>query len=154
MTALATALDKESRLVSRLLELLQEEQAVLAAGSAERLEALTRDKNALIGEINLATREREACFPAGSAPADNAAMTIWLRSHPAEKTAAAAWKKLLEISREAKEAHEKNGQMINTLIRKTSEALAILTQHQQDHSLYGRDGQTAGPRGRRIVDSA
>lgn len=154
MTTLAAALDKEIQLVSRLLELLEGEQAILAAGSADMLETLTRQKNVLIAEINLATREREATFPSGHAPAGNAAMSAWLNKHPEEKAAAAAWKKLLEISRQAKEAHEKNGQLINTLIRKTSEALAILTQHQQDHSLYGRDGQTAGARGRRIVDSA
>lgn len=154
MSALAIALDKEIHLVARLLQLLQDEQAILVSGSAERLEALTADKNIVIGEIELATREREACLPPGCAPADNAAMTSWLVSHPEEKAAAAAWEKLLDISRKAKAEHEKNGLLINTLISKTSEALAILTQHRQDHSLYGRDGQTAGNFGRRILDSA
>lgn len=154
MTALAAALEKETRLVSRLLELLKSEQEILVSGNAEMLEALTREKNALIAEITEATREREATFQPEPPPAGNEAMLAWLANHPKQKAAAAAWEKLIAVTRQAKEAHEKNGFMINALIRKTSEALAILTQHQQDHSLYGRDGQTAATLGRRIVDSA
>lgn len=154
MTALAAALEKETQLVSRLLELLKTEQGILVTGNAEMLEALTREKNGLIAEIDRATRDREATFLPAAAPIGHQAMTDWLKGHPAEKAAASAWKKLIGVTRETKEAHEKNGLMINALIRKTGEALAILTQHQQDHSLYGSDGQTAANIGRRIVDSA
>lgn len=154
MSALAAALDKEAQLVSRLLELLKSEQEILVAGNAEMLEALTREKNGLIADITRASQEREATFLPAPPPTGNEAMAAWLAGHPGEKAAAAAWEKLIDVTREAKEAHDKNGVMINALIRKTGEALAILTQHQQDHSLYGRDGQTAGSLGRRIVDSA
>lgn len=154
MTALAAALEKEVQLVSRLLELLKAEQEILVAGNAEMLEALTREKNGLIAEIAQASSDREATFLPTAAPLGQQAMADWLQSHPAEKAAASAWERLIGATRAAKEAHEKNGFMINTLIRKTGEALAILTQHQQDHSLYGRDGQTAGNPGRRILDSA
>lgn len=154
MTVLAAALKKETQLVSRLLGLLKTEQEILVAGNAEMLEALTRDKNSLIAEIAQATSDREATFLPAAAPIGQQAMADWLQSHPAEKAAASAWEKLIGVTRDAKEAHEKNGLLINALIRKTGEALAILTQHQQDHSLYGRDGQTAGNPGRRILDSA
>lgn len=154
MTVLAAALKKEFQLVSRLLDLLKTEQEILVAGNAEMLEALTQEKNGLIAEIDQATRDREATFLPAAAPIGHQAMTDWLKGHPTEKAAASAWEKLIGVTRAAKEAHEKNGFLINALIRKTGEALAILTQHQQDHSLYGRDGQTAGNTGRRIVDSA
>lgn len=154
MTRLAAALEKEGQLLSRLLELLKTEQQILVAGNAEMLEALTQEKNALVGEITEASREREATFLPAPPPAGNEAMTAWLANHPGEKAAAAAWDKLMGLTRLAKEAHEKNGFVIAALIRKTGEALAILTQHQQDHSLYGSDGQTAANTGRRIVDSA
>lgn len=154
MSPLASALEKEAQLVSRLLELLTTEREILVAGNADMLEALTKEKNELVAEITRAGLDRDATFLPAPPPVGNEAMLAWLASRPQEKAAAAAWEKLIGLTRKAKEAHEKNGLTINALVRKTTEALAILTQHQQDHSLYGRDGQTAGSLGKRIVDSA
>lgn len=152
MSRLAAALQKETQLVSRLCDVLRSEREILIGGNADMLETVTQEKSVLLGEIAEATRQREAII----APPliGNAALTAWLTGHPEEKAAASAWEELVAVTRQAKEAHENNGLLLDALIRKTNEALVILTQHQRDHSLYGRDGQTAGGFGRRIIDSA
>lgn len=152
MSELAAAFTRETQLVSRLIAMLATERKILAEGNPDGLEALTREKNALIGEIGAATHLRETSVMPRLLGRD--AVSNWLATHPEERAAATAWEKLIAVTREAQEAHTQNGLLIDALIRKTNDALAILTQHQREHSLYGRDGQTAGGFGRRIIDSA
>ena len=78
----------------------------------------------------------------------------WLQQHPQEKKSAALWVKLLKLAREAKTLHDLNGKLLNIHLQQTTDAIAVLTQQHQAHSLYGSDGQSAMSTGSRIVDSA
>jgi flagella synthesis protein FlgN len=58
------------------------------------------------------------------------------------------------LAKEAKALHDLNGKLLNIHLQQTTEAIAVLTQQHQAHSLYGSDGQSAMSTGSRIVDSA
>jgi len=81
-------------------------------------------------------------------------MRTWLLAHPQEGEAGKLWDDILALAEEAKRLHTLNGELIALHLRKTTEAIDILSQRQRDKPLYGSDGQSTGGSGNRIVDSA
>lgn len=150
MTPLAQAINQEAALVRKLSELLLREWGILESGTPESLEEITAEKSDLMEQIALASKERESIQPW----ATGTDIPAWFACHPKEKMAATYWAELLDATKVAHEQHQKNGFLINALLRKTNDALSILIQHQKEHSLYDKDGQSAGNTGRRIVESA
>ena len=153
MTPLAGILTREKELVSRFILLLKQEQEVLKSGRPDELGKINEEKLKLVDQLNQIGTER-AQLTNGLAPQDNSANMSWLTKHPLEKQSAALWGKLIHLAREAKELHALNGQLIGMHLRQTNDALAILTQRQQEHTLYGSNGQSSQLTGSRIVDSA
>lgn len=154
MTPLASVISQEAELVSALLSLLEGEQALLNSGRPEGLGEITNRKNALIEQINRQDETRIQLIRCPELAGNRDGMTNWLAAHPQEKEAALLWEKVISVMRSAKALHEQNGLLINLLLGQTKDALEILLQHQQQHALYGSDGQAATNKGSRIVDSA
>jgi len=154
MTPLAGVLTREIDQVSRFVQLLKMEQEVLKSGRPDDLSTINEEKVKLVEQLNQLGAERVQSTGALEPTADQASMASWLAQQPQEKQSAVLWAKLIQIAREAKELHDLNGQLIGMHLRQTNDALAILTERQQENTLYGSNGQSSQLTGSRIVDSA
>lgn len=154
MSQLAALFQQEVTLLDHLLELLGQEREVLTTGSPEELDEISRKKLDLLALIEQASQSRMQTLETLSAPASADKLPVWLANHPEQGTALQAWQMLIKLTADAKQAHDTNGLLLDALLRQTNDALAILTQYQQQHSLYGKDGQANASLGNRIVDSA
>lgn len=154
MTLLAEILTREIKLVSRFILLLESEQVALKAAKPESLAAINQEKLLLVDQLNKIGAERLQLADLNGAASDRTKMKAWLEQHPQEKQSAALWVKLLKSAEEAKILHELNGKLISLHLEQTADAIAVLTQQRQEHSLYGSNGQAAPTTGSRIVDSA
>lgn len=152
MTAVAALLKRETELVMRFRNTLLREQAILRSGKSDDLAEINAEKLSLVESLNHAGAERARVLSAGKDTTID--MPAWLSDHPLENESAALWGGLLKIAREAREINELNGNLINLLHQKTSDALAILTHGQADKSLYRSNGQASQSTGSRIIDSA
>ncbi len=154
MSGMLEILKRESEALSRFVLVLADEQAMLRSAQAAELPAITQEKITLVEQLNQLGAERRALLPKTQASDDAAAMTEWLKSNSSNTEAAQTWQGILELAREARQMHERNGKLVSILLQKTNDALAILTQRAPEQTLYGSDGQTAAATGSRLVDSA
>ncbi len=154
MADLAAITAREVALISRFIELLKDEQETLCHADPEPLTHIGAAKVELVEQLNALEDERRAALGIGGEDKTRAAMESWLAAHPAEQKIAGDWKTLLELSREAKQLHELNAGLVALHLQQTGDALHILDSRRAADSLYGSDGQAAGPSGSRIVDSA
>lgn len=145
----------EKTLVARFLDLLRQEQALLVCGEADSLRAVGQAKLDLVDQLNRAEAARiDFLSNEKTASMKQPSMADWLKLLPTESPLREQWSDILELAREAKRLHILNGELINSHLARTSEAIAILTQRQKNEALYGSNGQTETGTGSRIVDSA
>jgi len=154
MTPLAEILKRETDLVSRFISILGKEQEALQSGQADALDEINRGKLQLVEQLNQVGLERAEIAILPVPGGERAGMQAWLAQHPLEKQSALLWDALLNLAREAKEMHDLNGKLISIHLKQTGDALAVLMQRQQEHALYGSNGQSSQTTGSRIVDSA
>ncbi|MBL8430338.1 MAG: flagellar protein FlgN [Dechloromonas sp.] len=152
MSTAAKMLKREAELVMRFRDTLLREQHILQSGTSDGLAEVNAEKLSLVESLNIAGVERAHALSSGDI--DTIDMQAWFASRPSEKEAAEEWNNLLETAREARDINELNGNLIQVLHQKTSDALFILTQGKADQSLYGSDGQASLSTGSRIIDSA
>lgn len=152
MSLAAKLLKREAELVVRFRDTLLCEQQILRNGTTEGLAEISAEKLSLVDSLNIAEAERARTL--SSSNNDLIDMKSWFSAHPAEREAAELWKILLETAREARDLNALNGNLIQVLHQKTSDALSILTQGKVDQSLYSSNGQTSQSTGSRIIDSA
>lgn len=154
MSGMLEILKRESETLSRFVLVLADEQALLRYAQATDLPAITQEKLKLVEQLNQLGAERRALLPNIPATDDSTAMAQWLKANASDIQAAHTWQGILELAREARQMHERNGKLVTILLQKTNDALAILTQRAPEQTLYGSDGQTAAATGSRLVDSA
>lgn len=154
MSGMLEILKRESETLSRFVLVLADEQALLRSAQATDLPAITQEKLKLVEQLNQLGAERRALLPNTPATDDSTAMAQWLKANASDTEAARTWQGILELAREARQMHERNGKLVTILLQKTNDALAILTQRAPEQTLYGSDGQTAAATGSRLVDSA
>lgn len=153
MTVAAALLKREAELVTRFRDALLREQDILRSGKTDGLAEVNAEKLALVESLNQAGAERARTLSA-SDETTAIDMQAWFSAHPRETESLMLWGNLLEVAREVRGINELNGNLINVLHQKTSEALSILTSGQADQSLYSSSGQSAMSTGSRIIDSA
>lgn len=154
MSALSKTLEREIDLISRFHISLQEEQEALKSALPELLPKIHEAKSLLVDELNALENERLKLIEGFSHLPDRKRMDAWIKGHPTETQIANQWQKLLELARSAKQQSDLNASLVKLHLEKTSQALAILTRHNQENTLYGSNGQAAAYTGSRIVDSA
>ena len=154
MSALSQILEREIDLISRFLVVLEEEQDALKKASPEPLPKIHDEKSLLVDQLN--ALEVDRIREVGGAPhlADRERMNAWIKAHPSDVEIAVHWQKLIDLASNAKQQSELNASLVKLHLEKTTQALAILTRHNQENTLYGSNGQAATYTGSRIVDSA
>lgn len=154
MPAIAKLLQSESDLVGRFVALLQQEQDALKAGETAALPELAVKKSELAERLNERGEQRNLLLQSAGLTADGEGMRAWLAQSGDNRLAAQAWEKLLNLAAEARELNRLNGQLITLRLSVTNRALETLTQHPQDATLYGKNGQTSSLTGSKIIDAA
>ena len=154
MSALGKILEREIDLISRFLVSLEEEQVALKTATPESLPKIHEEKSLLVDELNALEIERINQVGGDSQLTDRERMNVWIKAHPTDTQIETHWKKLIELASTAKQQSELNASLVKLHLEKTTQALAILTRHNQENTLYGSNGQAATFTGSRIVDSA
>lgn len=155
MSGMYDLVTREALLVAEFITLLGDEQAVLANGDTEGLADLAGRKSELAGRLNAVDAERNAVLAGAGYPMGRSGMSQWLAATGDESgKLATAWEELLARAKDAQAMNDLNGKLIAIRMQATGDAIGVLTQRAAGDTLYGRDGQTAGQTGSRIIDSA
>jgi len=154
MAGVAAITEREIALISRFIELLQQEQEMLKRADASSLHEVGTAKAELAEQLNALEIDRRLTLGVSDQNDLRKAMASWLKANPNDRSAADNWQKLLELAAQARQLHELNAGLVAMHLQQTNEALAILTQQPKRSALYGSDGQTAPSSGSRIIDSA
>lgn len=152
MASPRTTLAGEQQLLASLVELLQQEQQLLVAADADALAALTPQKSKQVQELAALSAERHRALGAAGFEAAEAGMAPWLDAH-GDREARAAWERMLELTRQAKELNRLNGTLINKQLAHNQQVLAALRPDAAPAAaVYGPGGQPLGAgRSKRFV---
>ncbi len=153
MSKLFETLEREVLLVQQFIELLHDEKTELSCSRSESLDTIKTKKLVLVEALNDIGRTRAKLIQ-GSDPVSQSEMANWFLNNPNEQAAKKTWDTLLKKAAEARHLHQLNSELLGLMLKKTNDALAILTRRQQDQGLYGANGQSSPSTGSRIVDSA
>ncbi len=145
-------IDGEATLLEQFVELLRREQASLTQGVADDLPQLADQKNGLVIQLNQLSARRAAFLEAHSLTADRAGIDAWC-AQAQDPEATETWQKVLQLTMEARELNRVNGELIQIRMQFTTKALEALSGAKNSLELYGPDGQSTKPGGRRIYDA-
>ena len=145
MTLPNATLPFEHERINALVELMKQEQQLLVAADAIRLDDITPRKVALVQELAQLSRERHAALGGAGFNAAEAGMEPWLAAH-GDQAARSAWAQLLALTSEAKELNRVNGMLINRQMAHNQTVLNALRTPTAapESTLYGAKGQTFG----------
>ncbi|MGJ9418191.1 flagella synthesis protein FlgN [Massilia sp. CMS3.1] len=145
MTLPHATLPLEHERIDALVALMKQEQQLLVAADAIRLEEITPRKVALVQELAQLSRERHAALAGAGFAASEAGMEPWLVTH-GDEAGRSAWAQLLALTAEAKELNRVNGMLINRQMAHNQTVLNALRTPTAapESTLYGAKGQTFG----------
>ena len=145
MTLPNATLPFEHERINALVELMKQEQQLLVAADAIRLDDINPRKVALVQELAQLSRERHAALGGAGFNAAEAGMEPWLAAH-GDEAARGAWARLLALTAEAKELNRVNGMLINRQMAHNQTVLNALRTPTAapESTLYGAKGQTFG----------
>ena len=154
MTSLTTILRDEQRLITSLVELMQQEQQFLVKADSGGLETITAQKLAMVQHMAVLAGQRHLALGAVGFAAGEAGMEPWLAACR-DADAGLLWRDLLERTRAAKELNRVNGMLINKQMTHTQVVLNAMRTPAggADAGVYGPSGQaaTGGPSRRYVV---
>ncbi len=134
----ADHLDAETSALRALLDVLQQEQVVLAAGDVDEHAGLLEHKASRVAELSQLANDRHRALGRQGFPASEAGMLHWLALSP--DCTRAEWDVLMSLAREAHEANRINGLLLGQLQVRNRQALAALGLGSSS-GLYGASGQ-------------
>ena len=143
----ADTLAEEQQAARTLIDLLNQEQALLISADIDSLIMVTERKAPVVAQMSeLAMRRHRAVAAAGHA-ASEAGMLAWVgtvaNGKPAHPQAHAAWTALLAMARQAQEINRINGLLITTHMSRNQNALNVLRVQTGSGHFYGPDGQAS-----------
>lgn len=144
----ADSLLQEQQAARTLIDLLQQEQALLIGADIEGLTMVTERKGPVIAQMSeLAIKRHRLLATAGHA-ASEAGMRTWIDARTTGKltqsAAVSAWTALLAMARQAQEINRINGVLISSHMARNQGALNVLRVQTSGGNFYGPDGQASG----------
>lgn len=136
----ARCISEEIKQVSQLILVLEEEQADLKQGRADRLELYATRKQKHLQLLAQIETPRLKALKNLQLPAGPEGMTNW--AGKASPQAKAQWEHLLTLLSMAKEVNRINGVVITERLGENQQALQMLMSAGDRLSLYGPNGQT------------
>lgn len=147
-------IELEERELSRLLELLADEQRVLSRNDDERLLAIAAEKAKHLASLEHLGRRRSEFLARCGLRADADGMLDWLAAHPERELAARAWRRLEDNTHLAREANDINGGLIADRMQRFQRRLAFFNALASNDSTYSPDGFTRAPPPQRTLGEA
>lgn len=132
----------EAQLVSQLLGLLENEQAVLVGAEVEAMEQLLERKSQLIQQITLASQQRYQALAAHGFEASESGMQQWLQQQ-VDAGVGKSWAEFQHMLARSKETNRVNGLLINKHFSRNQQLLGVLQNTHKTGQFYGPDGQAA-----------
>jgi flagellar biosynthesis protein FlgN len=135
------------------VRLLRREQELLKQNDSEELLALIASKNELTNKLGELAQAREKQLMLLGLPTGRAGVNAWLDHHASEADHH-AWKRLLELTGDARDLNAINGKLIGLHMQHNQQALDALLAATDKASTYGPDGQQQSGLGSRILGKA
>ncbi|MDP2247773.1 MAG: flagellar protein FlgN, partial [Nitrosomonadales bacterium] len=77
----AISIEQESRAVSRLIEILEQEQSYLINADIDQIQTLLEEKSELLQSLNLSSQERYQWLSSVGFTANETGMSDWLKQN-------------------------------------------------------------------------
>lgn len=153
---LADLLAGEIREVGGFIELLREEQKLLAsAGHADALLPIAERKSEFASKLRAIGEQRERFLASQRCKPGREGMEAYLAAAPDGDALRTQWQRLVAAAKEARALNETNGKLIAVHWQHNQQALAALMSAADNAVVYGPDGQQTGASaGRRFLSSA
>lgn len=151
--SLIEVIEKEARLVGEFVAVLEREQAVLASGEIDSLDALLAAKNDLAVQLEAVGAQRNSLLISQGLTADPAGMQAWCEQHQNTKASSEFWPAIVAGAREAMRLNRLNGELIRLRLQYNERALEALRRGDDSLNLYGPNGQSTAKSGVRLDDA-
>lgn len=136
------------------VDLLAKEQHALAGNDADALEPLSAEKLRRLDQLGRhAERRNERLRHAGHSP-DAQGMRDWLAARTSSPGIAAAWERVIDLARKAREQNELNGRLLTLHMQRTSRQLEFLNRMSSNEPVYEADGVARSAVHRRSLGEA
>ncbi|WP_417519056.1 flagella synthesis protein FlgN [Marinobacter sp.] len=150
---LKNLLSLDIRQLDSLADILQKENACLSGSDAKALETLTREKNALLGEIRERAKQKIRTLVAMGFRPDSGEPSRFIRSAGLDDLYT-LWQKADKKLRECHTLNENNGRIINHLQKRLTRLTDIFRGASGQQKLYGAKGQQTTVSSRTVLASA
>ncbi|NMG77564.1 flagellar export chaperone FlgN [Aromatoleum diolicum] len=148
---LVQLIDSEAILLRSFLALLEREEALLIAGDADGLLALSKEKTERYHQLQRIHDDRALLL--GRLRRPNTAASIHELCQPLPDTRA-RWDEILNLAREAQTRNTLNGKLITERMQNNQAALSVLLNAAQQPQLYDSAGMARPTSGGRHLGSA
>ncbi len=138
----ASNLPLERAALSRLVEKLNQEQALLAEATAEGLTDIISEKATIVSDMATLAGNRHSLLGSLGYSEDEAGMQQWMNEHGSDADKD-VWAGLFELAQDAKELNRVNGLLIGKKLSINQSALTILQGKTGTGNFYGPDGQNS-----------
>ncbi|MCP1572077.1 MULTISPECIES: flagella synthesis protein FlgN [Herbaspirillum] len=138
----ASKLQLEQAALSRLVEKLRQEQALLAEATAEGLTDIISEKASIVAEMSTLAGNRHLLLGQLGYSEDEAGMQKWMNEQ-GDETDKDVWASMFELAQDAKELNRVNGLLIGKKLSINQSALTILQGKTSAGNFYGPDGQSS-----------
>lgn len=136
----AISIEQESRTVSRLIEILEQEQSYLINADIEQIQTLLEEKSKLLQSLNMSSQERYQWLSAAGYSANETGMSDWLKQN-SENALQTSWLTMQQALFKAKELNRVNGMLINKHFTRNQQLLNTLQGQTEVDNFYGPNGQ-------------
>lgn len=153
--ALARSLTEELQEIGAFLELLKQEQELLATGgNVDVLLPLVEKKSGFATRLAALSGHRDRLLVEAGLESGRAGMEALIAAGAATAAVASQWQKLLALAKEARTLNDTNGKLIARRLQHNQQALEALLSAADRAATYGPDGQQRSGGGGRFLGSA
>lgn len=140
---LAARLQQQCQLLDQLLDVLEQERALIETRDAEQLSLLLPTKNQLLQQLDALHRELQHWLSASGLPREPAGIEQLIRSAPLPQDGPALplqWRALKHKSRRCQHANSVNGQLIRQGHERTRRLINLLLGREEQTAVYDQGG--------------
>lgn len=146
--SLADLLTQEVREVEAFIELLRQEQALLASsGNGDALMSVVERKSEATARLRTLSERREQFLAAHGHKNGREGMEAYLARSAEGAAIQPQWRQLLALAKEARALNETNGKLVAIHWQHNQKALAALMSAVDGAMVYGPDGRQQGSSG-------
>ena len=147
-------LEQETRCMQRFGALLGQEFSAVAARDIDTLEAVTREKLALVSRLEELEQGRNALLAANGFGSGPQGMQECLQWCDPQRRLASYWTELLQTARLCRQDNHRNRQLVELCSRHARQAVRVLRGEDPRQDTYGAEGETQPGFGRRSLARA